>query len=72
MEETRVELTMDDIAEILGVTRATIYNRQRVGELPAGNGLDVVRAAIRKEELRIEEMRKRFSKKVAERLVVIS
>jgi hypothetical protein len=70
MSDTSLEITMKDIAYILGVTRATVYNRQKAGELPAGNGLSIVKAAIAIEEKRIADMRERLSSVVADRLVV--
>jgi len=65
-----VDLTIEDVAYILGVTRATIYNRQAGGSLPSGTGIDLARAAIRIEEDRIAEMRRRLTEKITEHLVV--
>ena len=70
MTEPTVDLTIKDIAYILGVTRGTVYNKQRDGEWPNGSGLDVIRAAIEADEQRIVEIRARLSEKVAERLTV--
>jgi len=63
---------MEDVAYILGISRPTLYYRQRNGELPAGSGYELARAAIRQEEARLAEIRARLSEKVAERLIVVS
>ena len=68
--EPELQLTMEQIAYVLGVSRNTIYNRQRTGELPAGAGLDVVRAAFAAEEQRLEDMRGRLSEVIADSLIV--
>ena len=70
MSDLTVDLTVDDVAYILGVGRATVYYKQRTGALPGGSGIDLAKAAIRIEEDRIEHMRQRLAEKVTQRLVV--
>lgn len=70
MNKPMIDFKMDDVAHILGVTRATIYNRIRAGELPDGSMLDIVEAAIQLEEERVKEMRKRYSERAREKLVI--
>ena len=70
MNETQVTLTIKDIAEILGVTRATVYNRQAAGDLPAGTGIEVIGADIARREQEIADIRARLSAMITERLVV--
>lgn len=70
MNEAKVELSISDIAEILGVTRATIYTWQKEGKLPPGAGLDVIRADIQRKEKEITLIRERLAAMVSERLII--
>lgn len=54
------QLTYADVAAILGVTRMTIYNRVKAGELPAEPD-EMVRQTIREMEGDIEQIRKRYA-----------
>ena len=72
MDESQLNLTVKDIADVLGVTRGTIYNRQTSGELPKGTGIDVIRAGIRQYEHELQEINERFIKLVAERLTTVT
>jgi hypothetical protein len=65
-----VKLTISDIAYVLDVTRATVYNRQKAGDLPPGTGLDVIKAAIDADERRIADIRERLAEIAYQKLVV--
>ena len=69
MDEPTISFTVDDIAYILGVTRATIYNWQKAKTLPAGSGINVIKAALDNEERKLAAIRKRLSERATERLV---
>ena len=69
MDEPTINFTINDIAYILGVTRATVYNWQNSGALPAGSGIDVIKAAITNDERKLADIRKRLSERATEKLV---
>ena len=53
-------LTFKDVADILGVTRMTIYNRVNSGDLPDDPD-EMVRSTIREMETEIDAIKARYA-----------
>ena len=67
-----IEFTMSDVAAIIGVTRATIYNRQAAGQLPSGSGLQILRAEVERQERELSELKARIRVAINERIALPS
>ena len=54
-------MTVAELAYVLGVSRMTIYNRQKSGDLPEGAPLQVAEQAIQQAQDSVDAMRERLS-----------